>query len=438
MANNSKHEELSRALAGFILDFPDAVEVPEIAAVRAEDCHSSIAPVWEKIVGLQKRGELSVTSLVSALPPDYNYDLFFFQKLREESRHITLDDMVGISKSLRNHSGKVQLDRIAAYLAKESRNGRTPAEIAHDVSAKLEPFMAQDRKVVTMSELIEENDKDIEFRAANPTDIWGIPYAFPRLSKLTGGKQLGELIGSPGEPKLGKSYFWLQDAFVTSTVHETGVLYWCGEMKQKQLLNRIYKIHGVNGRNLKTGRMTEEDKQKKREADALLQCSPLYFDDQPLELKDVYPLVKRYKETYGISQFVLDYAMKIRAPGKDETEQTARISGECKDIVNRLDLAGILVTSVNKEGMDINAASKKNIRGSGQQVHDFDVMFTYTKFNGKDWGMEYGIMPADYERVIALWITAGRELDQQVEGGFIPYMRGLNSPEFHELEKRNK
>lgn len=297
--------------------------------------------------------------------------------------------------------------------------------------------------IVSIGDIADKVEAAIRERAKNPVDVWGIHYAWPRISKLTGGKQKGELIIHSAEPKIGKSWFWLQDALYTAMgndrlrIPETPVYYWCGEMKHEQLMRRFYQILGVSGRAMKSGNMTPADWEALEDARALVMNSPLHIDDKPLMLHELRSRLVKEKSEHGIEQFVIDYAMKIIAPGKDEIEQTANISKEIKNICNDLDLAGVLITSVNKMGMDSKTehASKSNIRGSGQQIHDADVIYIMTKFNGATYGQDFGVMPHDYDRVVSVHISAGRELDQQIEGGFIPYMREKDSPKLRELER---
>lgn len=289
------------------------------------------------------------------------------------------------------------------------------------------------RVVESVSDIAYEVERQIRERAANPVEVWGIPYAWKKISKHTGGKQLGELTLFAGEPKIGKSWWKLQDVLQTA-IKDTPVFYWCGEMKKPQIMRRFYALLGVNPRRMKEGSMTAEDWEALNDAKALILNSPLHLDDTPLALHEVRPLLARMKAEYGIKEFVLDYAKLIRAPGKDEIEQTGNVSVEVKRICGELELAGTLIASVNKGGMDGNAPSKSNIRGSGQQIHDADVIYQLTSFPEK-YGQDYGIMPQDYGRCVALNISAGREFEDILEGNFIGYMREKNTPAFVELTK---
>lgn len=290
----------------------------------------------------------------------------------------------------------------------------------------------------------EDVEKFINARAANPSDVWGIPYAWSRLSKYTGGKQKGEVILFAGEPKKGKSWWCLQDALDTA-LRGTPVFYWSGEMPKRQIMRRLYQLLGVNGMHMNTGKMTADDWDTYNNAKALILNSPIYVDDTVgLHLHEVRPMLSRLQSEYGIEQFVIDYSSKLIAPGRDEIEQSARISNEIKDNCVKMDLAGILIASVNKEGMDNRApAMKSNVRGSGQQIHDADVIYTFTSFSEKS-AIDYKILPSQTYRCASLNISAGRELSQHIEGGNIPYMRerdeqlGFDTPRWIEIDKPAK
>ena len=207
-------------------------------------------------------------------------------------------------------------------------------------------------------------------------------------------------------------------------------------MKRTQLMTRFYQLLGVNGRKMKTGSMTEEDWELLNDAKSLILNSPLYIDDKPLMLHEVRSTLVKQKIEHGIEQAVFDYAGLIQAPGINEIEQSQNISREMKRVCQELDIAITMIASVNKQGMDSRNefASKSNVRGSGQQIHDADNIYIMTKFDGKNHGMDYGIMPHDYDNVVSVHLTAGRELDHSLENGFIPY-RQNGSPKFMELRK---
>ena len=293
------------------------------------------------------------------------------------------------------------------------------------------------KRTTSITDAAEEVYIDIQKRAENPGDVWGIPYAYPYLTQVTGGKQAGELIIVAGEPGVGKSWWVHQDALETSVTHKIPCFIWSGEMKRKQIMRRLYQLYGLNSRRSKTGYMNESDWAILKRAKETISDCPLYIDDQPMRLDEFYSVLYHEKQEHGIQQFVVDYAMLITTQGKDEIERTSNVSLEMKRICHELNLSGILITSVTKQGMDTNNENvmKSNIRGSGQQIHDADIVYILTKYAKTD---ELYIQPAQQENIISLHISKGRELDHHLPNGIIHYERDGESPKFNEMKKPGK
>ena len=293
------------------------------------------------------------------------------------------------------------------------------------------------KRTTSITDAAEEVYVDIQKRAENPGDVWGIPYAYPYLTQVTGGKQAGELIIVAGEPGVGKSWWVHQDALETSVTHKIPCFIWSGEMKRKQIMRRLYQLYGLNSRRSKTGYMNESDWAILKRAKETISDCPLYIDDQPMRLDEFYSVLYHEKQEHGIQQFVVDYAMLITTQGKDEIERTSNVSLEMKRICHELNLSGILITSVTKQGMDTNNENvmKSNIRGSGQQIHDADIVYILTKYAKTD---ELYIQPAQQENIISLHISKGRELDHHLPNGIIHYERDGESPKFNEMKKPGK
>jgi replicative DNA helicase len=209
-------------------------------------------------------------------------------------------------------------------------------------------------------------------------------------------------------------------------------------MKRDQVMERLVTMMGVNRNAIKTGRMSEHDWDTFREAKAVIMNSPLYIDDRPLLLGEIRPMLVKEKAEFGLKQVVFDYESLITAPGKDEIEQSANVSRTLKQLAQELDIAIILISSVNKGGMDKEStyASKSDIRGSGQKIHDADIVYIITKFDNSK-GMEYGIRIDDYDKTILVHIKKGREI-VGIENGYIPYTRVEQTPVFKEILKRGK
>ena len=288
---------------------------------------------------------------------------------------------------------------------------------------------------------IELLEAEIREREKDPKEVWGIYYAWDYLSVLTGGKQKGELIILAGEPKVGKSYWAHQDALYsalgdpTKGIPSTPNLIWSGEMSAKQVFRRFIEMLGVPKRHMLTGQMSAEDYVFFNEAKALIVNSPIYVSHASLNLQDVRGLLEREIGEHGIEHVVFDYDWLIQAQGKDEIATSQNISRTLKILARDLNISILLISSVNKMGMDSASenVTKTNVSGSGKKLHDADVIYILTKFNEKK-NSDLSISASDYEKISTLHLAAGRELDYHVPGGAINYMRETPNPRFRELK----
>ena len=294
-------------------------------------------------------------------------------------------------------------------------------------------------------DVIDKLEAEIVERQKNPKDVWGVHYAWKYLSIITGGKQPGELIILAGEPGVGKSWWAHQDALYTAlgspkdNIPSVPVLVWSGEMPRKQVYRRFFEMLGVPKRHMLTGNMSAEDWQFFNEAKAVIVNSPIYVSDAALDLQDIRPMLEREIATHGIEQAVFDYDWLINAPGKDEIATSQNISRTMKQLARELNVSIILISSVNKGGMDTvsDNVAKGKVSGSGKKLHDADVIYILTKFNA-DKNSDTSIMPSDYDRIATLHISKGRELDYHLPNGAINYIRETPNPKFREMKDITK
>jgi replicative DNA helicase len=99
---------------------------------------------------------------------------------------------------------------------------------------------------------------DVEERAKNPTDVWGIQTGFSKFDKVTGGLQQGESFILSGKPGMGKSMLAMQTAEQMAKNH-AGALY-SVEMSGLSVARRITSSHSkVKVSTMKSGRMNPDD-----------------------------------------------------------------------------------------------------------------------------------------------------------------------------------
>jgi replicative DNA helicase len=275
---------------------------------------------------------------------------------------------------------------------------------------------------------------EIEARSANPCDIWGIPIGIPKLDIETGGQQCGELTLMAGEPGLGKTWFAIGAAMEMSKTAPGA--FFSLEMSMNAIVRRMLVAQsGVKSRAMRTGRIGEHDWIKISEAVGSLETLPFYLDDRIRDIGGLRSSLARLKREADIKWFVLDYMLLLEDAGRDEIESTSNVSRELKHICMDLDLAGLVIHSVTKAGMDrtgIEASSKSNLRGSGQVIYNADLVLYLTEFQ-PDNNLKF-YSEEEKKRLSTLWVKKGRELeDPHIR---VHLTRRQNSPLWGELETK--
>jgi replicative DNA helicase len=276
---------------------------------------------------------------------------------------------------------------------------------------------------------------EVEQRSKNPTDVWGIPTGFPRMDKETGGQHLGEMTIIAAEPGFGKT--WLCLGFAYELAKTVPGAFFSLEMPDKSIARRLISGVGkVNSRNLRTGRMQEDDWSKFVATISELETLPFYLDGRARDTSGLRSSLLRLKREQGIQWFILDYMQLLTDEGKDDNERTKKIGRELKLICVDLELAGIVINSVNKQGMDKSgreARAKSNMSGSGQTIHDADNIFFLTDFEPENQTFYSAEQKA---RMATLWCMKGREYDSPKF--YIHLTRRKDSPFWGELSRDGK
>jgi replicative DNA helicase len=187
----------------------------------------------------------------------------------------------------------------------------------------------------------------------------------------------------------------MQAAFQMAAAGHPGVIY-SAEMKGEAVLRRRLSADSkVPTRAIKSGYL--DDGQMAQMINSITQYDdlPLYmsdtqYDDLPLYMSDAADITSatlradltRLKLQHGIEWFVFDYAFLLRdGENLSEVERTGLISSRFKTIARALDLAGIVIYSMTKEGMNALVPEGQHLRGSAQQYYDADVLIFMIESN---------------------------------------------------------
>jgi hypothetical protein len=164
-----------------------------------------------------------------------------------------------------------------------------------------------------------------------------------------------------------------------------------------------------------------------------LERLPIYISDKTMSTDYLRATLKHLIREYDIRWFGVDYALLFDDRAENEIVRTEIISRNLKHICNDLDLAGVVLQSVTKSGMDTQgqgAGAKSRMRGSGQMIHDADMIMQLTAFEKLD-ETDEAIREDERKRMVTLWTTKGRELEMLPVEHLV---RKANSPFFEEYD----
>jgi replicative DNA helicase len=281
--------------------------------------------------------------------------------------------------------------QVAHELAKAAYDESvTLAQVRAEVVSRLVAQQKLTGGAVPMREVLAALMDEVYARAANPQDVFGIPTGFTDFDKITAGLHRSEVLYIAGEPGTGKSLLAAQMAVQMAAGGHPGVIYEM-EMGSKQLARRtIAGLSGVTTKDMRSGHVPADSWGPLVETFATASEWPLHISDYTgWTTTGLRADMARLKQTAGIEWFVLDYFGLLQDTyGKDENEREKLMSGAVKRLCKDLDLAGVVVHSMNKQGMSANVKRLEHISGSGRISFDADVVCFLTKHIPSDGAME--------------------------------------------------
>jgi replicative DNA helicase len=170
---------------------------------------------------------------------------------------------------------------------------------------------------------------------------------------------------------------------------------------------------------LRTGHVGDEDWQTLYKIAAEIADLPIYICDEPeLNTTQLRAHLAKARVKYKIDLFAVDYLyLMTDGEGVSPTERTEILSKRVKAIQRSMGIAGITINSVTKDGMDGKRPKQTSMRGSGQLIHDADVVLFITKHSID-------------EKLRVIEITKGRDLAEQ---GKIELLKTDSYPTFKDV-----
>lgn len=291
-------------------------------------------------------------------------------------------DVMAYQKIIKGYAKRRALLNVAQDVAKIAYGEESDAIDSQlgDIVTRLLKHSLPDKGLVPLGKALSKLSDEVEARSKDPRDIWGIPTGFVDLDNYLGGLQKGEVFYLGGEPAAGKTKLAVQIALNAASdrngAHTVGI--YSLEMRDTAVVRRMVSaVQDVSTRSMKSGKMSDGDWAHFFSGVSELEERKIYLSDASmLTTTEMRSDIARMKSNFGLDLVVLDYLLLMSGYEKldSETERSTRLSRDVKSIAKDFDIAMIAVNSVTKEAMDGGIAQKKNLRGSGQLIHDADLI----------------------------------------------------------------
>ena len=382
-------DEAEKALLGSVLINPDVVYEIDL---EPEDFYIQRHQwAWEAILKLSKKGIVpDLLTLSDELQKNINFIEFggpayltSFISNTPSSMHAK-----GYASIIRDNAIRRRAITCANRIAQGAFNPATDINeiLAKNITDLANSSIINKSSTIHISDVVNELYDEVEERSKNPKEVWGYSSGLADYDRLMGGIQKSEVVYIAGAPGIGKSILAVQMGMnIASHDNAPGIIF-SVEMRRLTITRRIVSAFGkVPTRNLKSGNMSEQDWNSFVNACQSVSSLPVYICDQAgLTTAQMRSEVAKLKtKPRGLDWYVLDYLYLMGDKGaKDDNERTQELSRNVREITRQYNLAGITVNSVLKDVMDGSVPTQRSMRGSGEVIHDADVILFIT--NDKD------------------------------------------------------
>lgn len=214
--------------------------------------------------------------------------------------------------------------------------------------------------------------------------ITGLSTGFIDLDNMLTGMHGGELILVAARPAMGKTAFVLNIAHSLAVAHDVPCAIFSLEMSKEQLVSRMIAIDAmVDSKNLKLGKLSDEDWDKVIESIDTISAAPLYIDDNSsISISELRSKCRKLKQNHNIGLIILDYLQLMSPSRAVESRQQfiSEVSRAMKNIARELNVPVIALSQLSRavDNRQGNKPVLSDLRESGAIEQDADVvMFIY-------------------------------------------------------------
>lgn len=242
----------------------------------------------------------------------------------------------------------------------------------------------EDTANVAIGDILMEAFDRIDERMSKDGAVAGITTGFSDLDMQTTGLQPTELIILAARPSMGKTAFVCNIAEAVARIAQKGVMLFSLEQSNLELAERFLCITAkVNGHDLRTGNLSDEQRDQLAAASDELHNLPLFIDDKPARtMSQIAAISRRQHRKSPLGVIIIDYLQLVEPEEKHipREQQIASISRRLKFLAKELRVPVIALSQLNR-GVELREDKRPrlaDLRESGSIEQDADkVMFLH-------------------------------------------------------------
>ena len=268
--------------------------------------------------------------------------------------------------------------------------GQQALQMAFDLSTPLNVADAHDRMYASArvmgksAELwtgaLDEFHTDLIDRMETPyQDVWGMSYGggFTKLNRATGGAHPSEFVIVAGEPGIGKSVV-VGDWTAQFSLQDYGAVYSMEMPANTWIRRHVSREAHESARNLMRGELDDVSGVMSA-IDSLRNRKIFLSDHEEWSSDELRSDLIRLKHKHNIQWAVIDHMGLLSDAGDDIAEST-RVAQRLRKTARKLDIHIMTIAPVTKDGMQGAIPNMSNVRGSGEVLHEADVVYWVNPF----------------------------------------------------------
>ncbi|NPA41237.1 MAG: replicative DNA helicase [Aquificae bacterium] len=378
-------ESAERSVLGAMLADPDSIQTV-LEYLREEDFYLEehrllfriIVKVWQDHGNdwdeVVLRDYIRKEGLEDRLPFDWILGIY------EEAAPLnTLETACKIIKEKAGLRAVLELSMELIKDVKEIQDFNTIIEIAQ---SKI--FEISERTTVThyyhIKDVAQEVLKMIDNFRKTDRLVTGLSTGFTELDMMTTGFHDADLVVLAARPGMGKTSFMLTLVSHVAFNEEKPVAVFSLEMSKEQLVMRLLSsMAEVPLQKLRSGFITDEEREKLLSAALELSKAEIYIDDTPaLTTTELRVKSRKLKKEKGIGFVAVDYLQMLRSPVRKSSrqEEVAEISRNLKALAKELSIPVLALAQLSRqvEHRSDKRPQLADLRESGQIEQDADLI----------------------------------------------------------------